>query len=42
MAIAEHPGCSLGELAAHMRMDVPTASRAVFTLMKRNLVEVGG
>ena len=27
VAIYEHPGFSLGELAAHLRMDKPTASR---------------
>lgn len=40
VAIHEHPGFSLGELAAHARMDKPTASRVVFTLMNRKLVEV--
>jgi DNA-binding MarR family transcriptional regulator len=40
VAIYEHPGFSLGELAAHIRMDTPTASRVVFALMNRNLVEV--
>lgn len=39
VAIHEHPGYSLGELAAHIRMDVPTASRVVATLMKRKLVQ---
>jgi len=42
VAIYEHPGCSLGELAAHLRMDTPTASRVVFTLMNRKLVQVRG
>jgi DNA-binding MarR family transcriptional regulator len=40
VAISEHPGCTLGALAAHLRMDKPTASRVVFTLLKRALVEV--
>jgi len=39
VAIHEHPGFSLGELAAHLHMDTPTASRLVFALMKRKLVE---
>ena len=42
VAIHEHPGISLGELAAHLRMDKPTASRVVFTLMKRKLLQVTG
>ncbi len=42
VAIYEHPGYSLGELAAHVRMDKPTASRVVFTLMNRKLVAVRG
>jgi DNA-binding MarR family transcriptional regulator len=42
VAIAEHPGCSLSELAAHLRMDNPTASRVVFTLMERGFVQVRG
>jgi MarR family transcriptional regulator for hemolysin len=40
VAIYEHPGFSLGELAARIRMDTPTASRVVFALMNRKLVEV--
>jgi DNA-binding MarR family transcriptional regulator len=40
VAIYEHPGFSLGELAAHIRMDTPTASRVVFALMNRKLVEI--
>jgi len=40
VSIYEHPGFSLGELAAHIRMDTPTASRVVFALMNRKLVEV--
>jgi DNA-binding MarR family transcriptional regulator len=40
VAIYEHPGFSVGELAAHIRMDTPTASRVVFALMNRKLVEV--
>ena len=42
VTIHEHPGFSLGELAAHLRMDKPTASRLVFTLVKRKLVQVRG
>ena len=42
VAIYEHPGFSLGELATHLRMDKPTASRLVYTLMKRKLVQVRG
>jgi MarR family transcriptional regulator, transcriptional regulator for hemolysin len=42
VAIHEHPGYSLGELATHLRMDKPTASRVVFTLMQRKLVQVRG
>jgi MarR family transcriptional regulator, transcriptional regulator for hemolysin len=42
VAIYEHPGFSLGQLAAHLRMDLPTASRVVATLMKRKLVQVKG
>jgi DNA-binding MarR family transcriptional regulator len=42
VAISEHPGCSLGELAAHLRMDNPTASRVLFTLLSRKFVEVRG
>lgn len=42
VAIYEHPGFSLGRLAAHLRMDEPTASRVVSTLMKRKLVQVRG
>jgi len=42
VAIYEHPGFSLGELAAHLRMDTPTASRVVFTLMNRKLIHVRG
>jgi len=42
VTIYEHPGFSLGELAAHLRMDKPTASRLVFTLVKRQLVQVRG
>ncbi len=40
VVIDEHPGLSLGELAAHLRMDTPTASRVVFALMNRKLVQV--
>jgi len=42
VAIAELPGRSLGELARHLRMDKPTASRVVFVLMKRKLLDVVG
>ena len=42
VAIYEHPGFSLGELATQLRMDKPTASRLVFTLVKRKLVQVRG
>ncbi len=40
VALYEHPGLSLGELAAHLRMDDPTASRVIFALMNRKLVQV--
>ena len=42
VAIHEHPGLSLTELATHLRMDDPTASRVVFALRKRRLIEVRG
>ena len=42
VAVYEHPGFSLGELAAHLRMDNPTASRVISTLLKRKLVEIRG
>lgn len=42
VAISERPGLSLGELALHLRMDKPTASRVVFTLMNRKLLDVQG
>ncbi len=42
VAIYEHPGFSLKQLAAHLRMDEPTASRVVAALMKRKLVHVKG
>jgi DNA-binding MarR family transcriptional regulator len=42
VAIHEHPGFALGQLAAHLRMDEPTASRVVSTLMKRKLVQIKG
>jgi DNA-binding MarR family transcriptional regulator len=42
VAIYEHPGFALGELAGHLRMDKPTASRVVFALMNRKLVLVRG
>jgi DNA-binding MarR family transcriptional regulator len=40
VALYEHPGLSLRELAAHLRMDDPTASRVIFALMNRKLVQV--
>src|SRR5919201_921126 len=40
VALYERPGVSLRELAAHLRMDDPTASRVIFTLMNRKLVQV--
>lgn len=42
VTIHEHPGWSLRELAAHLRMDEPTASRVVFALRQRRLVKVTG
>jgi MarR family transcriptional regulator for hemolysin len=42
VAIDEHPGCSLRELAAQLRMDEPTASRLVATLMRRKLAQIKG
>jgi MarR family transcriptional regulator, transcriptional regulator for hemolysin len=42
VAVAEHPGLSLGELAAHLRMDTPTASRVVFALTNQQRLEVKG
>ncbi len=42
VTVHEHPGFSLGELASHLRMDLPTASRIVFALSKRKLVRVKG
>ncbi|MBI3781806.1 MAG: winged helix-turn-helix transcriptional regulator [Deltaproteobacteria bacterium] len=42
VAVAEHPGCSLRELAEHLRMDEPTASRLIATLMRRKLVQIKG
>jgi MarR family transcriptional regulator, organic hydroperoxide resistance regulator len=40
VTIHEHPGFSLGELALHLRMDDPTASRVVLALRRRGLLEV--
>jgi DNA-binding MarR family transcriptional regulator len=40
VALYEHPGLSLGELATQLRMDDPTASRVIFALMNRELVQV--
>lgn len=42
VAVSEHPGLSLGELAAHLRMDTPTASRMVFALTNQHRLEVKG
>ena len=42
VAIHEPPGVSLGQLAAHLRMYEPTASRVVSALMKQKLVQVKG
>ncbi len=42
VVISEHPGLSIGELAGRLRMDNPTASRLVFALLNRKLVEVRG
>ena len=42
VALHEHPGFSLGQLAAHLRMDNPTASRVISTLLNRKLVEIRG
>ena len=40
VAMHEYPGLSLGDLAARLRMDKPTASRLVSALLKRRLVRV--
>jgi DNA-binding MarR family transcriptional regulator len=40
VAVYEHRGSSLKELATHLRMDEPTASRVVFALRRRKLLEV--
>ena len=40
MAIAEEPGISVGEVAYQRRMDDPTASRLVGTLLERRLVRI--
>jgi DNA-binding MarR family transcriptional regulator len=40
--IDEADGPSLGEIAARLRMDAPTTSRAVTELLKRNLVRAEG
>ncbi len=40
--IEEAKGPSLGEIAARLRMDAPTASRAVGQLLKRALVKAEG
>src|SRR5919197_5687602 len=42
VALYEHPGLSLREVGARLRMDDPTASRVVFALMNRKLVQVRG
>lgn len=39
VAIYEQPGFSLGELATHLWMDAPTASRVVVALARRKLVQ---
>jgi DNA-binding MarR family transcriptional regulator len=40
VAVHEREGASLGEIAARIRMDQPTASRIVTALMKRRLVRI--
>ncbi len=40
VAIFEHQGCSLREVAERLRVDPPTASRVVAALVRRKLVEV--
>ena len=40
--IEEAKGPSLGEIAGRLRMDAPTASRAVTQLLKRSLVKAEG
>ncbi len=40
VAVHERGGGSLGEIASHIRMDQPTASRIVTALMKRSLVRI--
>lgn len=40
--IDEVDGASLGEIAERMRMDAPTASRAVTRLLRRKLVKAEG
>lgn len=40
--IDEADGPSLGEIAARLRMDAPTASRAVTQLLRRKLVKAEG
>jgi DNA-binding MarR family transcriptional regulator len=42
VAISEQPGIALGELATRLRIDKPTASRVVFALATRKLVQVKG
>jgi DNA-binding MarR family transcriptional regulator len=42
VALHERPGLALGQLAARLRMDEPTASRVVGALMNRQLVQVRG
>jgi len=42
VGVAEHRGASLSELAGRLRVDTPTASRVVATLVKRGLVRVTG
>ena len=42
VTVGEHPGISLAELAHHLRMDGPTASRVIVGLRRRKLVGVRG
>jgi len=40
VAISEHPGFSVRQLATHLRMDEPTASRLIAALVRRRLVQI--
>lgn len=40
VAAYEHEGCSLGEIAGHVRMDQPTASRVIAALARRKRVRI--